>query len=49
MARNVFQALRQSPSGEEMVLKKNFFVERLLPGAILRKLSDEEMNIYRER
>ncbi|XP_077981784.1 coelenterazine h 2-monooxygenase-like [Glandiceps talaboti] len=46
-ARNVFQALRRSPDGEEMVLKKNFFVERLLPGAIIRQLSEDEMNAYR--
>ena len=30
-----------------MVLEKNLFVERVLPGAILRKLSDEEMAVYR--
>lgn len=46
IARNVFQALR-SPGGEEMVLQKNFFVERLLPMAIQRELEDEEMEEYR--
>ena len=46
IARRPFQNLRGS-GGEEMVLKKNFFVERLLPGAILRDLSEEEMNEYR--
>ncbi|MBO20234.1 MAG: haloalkane dehalogenase [Chloroflexi bacterium] len=45
-ARGVFQGFR-SPSGEEMVLEKNTFVERVLPGSILRKLSDEEMDVYR--
>ena len=30
-----------------MVLEKNLFVERVLPGAVLRKLSDEEMAEYR--
>ena len=30
-----------------MVLKKNMFVENLLPGAILRRLSDDEMAAYR--
>jgi haloalkane dehalogenase len=45
-ARNIFQLMR-SPAGEELVLEKNIFVERILPGAILRKLSDEEMVAYR--
>jgi haloalkane dehalogenase len=30
-----------------MVLAKNTFVERVLPGSILRKLADEEMAEYR--
>ena len=30
-----------------MVLQKNVFVERVLPGSILRKLSEEEMAVYR--
>lgn len=42
----VFQAFR-SPAGEEMVIEKNMFVERVLPGSILRDLSDEEMAEYR--
>ena len=33
--------------GEEMVLEKNMFVERVLPGSVLRKLTDEEMADYR--
>jgi haloalkane dehalogenase len=45
-ARAVFQGFR-SPAGEEMVLEKNVFVERVLPGSILRKLSEEEMDVYR--
>jgi haloalkane dehalogenase len=45
-ARQVFQALR-SDAGDEMVLEKNVFVERILPGSVLRDLSDEEMTIYR--
>lgn len=45
-ARNVFQGLR-SPAGEEMVLQKNVFVERVLPGSVLRGLTDAEMAIYR--
>jgi haloalkane dehalogenase len=46
-ARNIFQLMR-SPAGEELVLQKNTFVERILPGAILRKLTDEEMAAYRK-
>ena len=45
----VCKAIRQSPSGEEMVLKKNIFIERFLPSSIIRKLSDEEMAVYKER
>jgi len=45
-AREMFQALR-SPAGEEMVLEKNLFVEALVPGSILRDLTEEEMNEYR--
>ena len=46
-ARELFQALR-SERGEEMVLENNFFVEKMLPGSIIRKLSEDEMNAYRE-
>ena len=44
--RDVFRALR-SPAGEEMVLKDNVFVEKVLPGGIFRQLSDVEMAEYR--
>jgi haloalkane dehalogenase len=45
-ARGIFQAMR-SPAGEEIVLEKNVFVERILPSAVLRDLSPEEMEEYR--
>lgn len=45
-ARGVFQGFR-SPAGESMVLERNIFVERVLPGSILRELNDEEMAEYR--
>ena len=45
-ARQVFRGFR-SDAGENMVLDKNVFVERVLPGSILRALSDEEMDVYR--
>ena len=41
-----FQALR-SPAGEEIILQKNVFVERMLPGTVLRRLSEEEMAVYK--
>jgi len=44
--RSALQGLR-SAAGEEMVLRDNFFIEQILPKAILRKLSDEEMAAYR--
>jgi len=40
-----FQALR-SPSGEEMVLRDNIFVEKQLPARVLRGLTEEEMEVY---
>ena len=45
-ARQLFQALR-SPAGEQMILEKNVFVENILPGSVLRKLTDAEMAVYR--
>ena len=46
-ARKIFQAMR-SPAGEDMVLGKNVFVERILPASVLRGLTSEEMEHYRE-
>ncbi len=45
-ARPIFQAMR-SPAGEEIVLQKNIFVERILPASVLRGLTAEEMAVYR--
>ena len=45
-ARRVFEGMR-SPAGEEMILERNLFVERILPSSILRVLSDAELNEYR--
>jgi haloalkane dehalogenase len=46
-ARKIFQLLR-TPAGEEMILAKNVFVERILPASVLRALAPEEMERYRE-
>ncbi len=45
-ARGIFQAMR-SPAGEEVVLQKNVFVERILPASVLRAITPEEMAVYR--
>jgi len=45
-ARQVFQGFR-SPAGEDMVLEKNIFVERVLPASVLRELTEDEMTVYR--
>ncbi len=44
--RKLFQGFR-SEAGEAMILEKNVFVERVLPGSVLRGLTDEEMAVYR--
>jgi len=44
--RPFLEALR-SEAGEKMVLQENFFIEKILPGAVLRTLSTEEMTEYR--
>jgi haloalkane dehalogenase len=46
-ARKVFLGMR-SAAGEDMILKNNVFIERILPGSILRKLSEAEMTVYRK-
>ncbi len=44
--RPLFQGFR-SDAGETMVLEKNVFVERVLPGSVLRGLTEDEMAVYR--
>ena len=45
-ARGAFQGFR-SEGGEAMILQKNMFVERVLPGSVIRRMSDDEMAEYR--
>jgi haloalkane dehalogenase len=45
-ARALFQGFR-SDAGEGMVLEQNVFVERVLPGSVLRGLTEAEMAVYR--
>ena len=42
----IFQGFR-SDNGEQMILDRNMFVERVLPGSVLRKLTEAEMAEYR--
>ena len=46
--KEVFQAIRTPEVGWDMIMNKNIFIEQILPGAVVRKLSEEEMNHYRE-
>jgi len=45
-ARKVFQGFR-ADAGESMILDRNIFIERVLPGSIIRELTAEEMDAYR--
>jgi len=47
LGRKVFQGFR-SEAGESMILDKNMFVERVLPGAVIRDMTEAEMNVYRK-
>ena len=46
-ARSIFQGFR-SEAGEDMILNKNLFVERVFPGSLLNPLSEQDMDIYRK-
>jgi haloalkane dehalogenase len=45
--RETFQKFRTAGVGEKMILEGNAFVEQVLPGATIRKLTEEEMAVYR--
>jgi haloalkane dehalogenase len=45
--REIFRKFRTPGEGEKLILENNVFVEGVLPGATLRKLTDEEMAVYR--
>src|SRR5450631_2941396 len=42
----IFEGFR-SDKGDAMILDRNMFVERVLPGSVLRKLTEAEMTEYR--
>ena len=46
--RPLFQSFRTPEVGWDLIVNKNVFVEQVLPGAIQRKLTDDEMNHYRQ-
>jgi haloalkane dehalogenase len=46
-ARETFRKFRTPGEGEKLILEDNFFVERVLPTGMRRKLTDEEMAVYR--
>lgn len=42
----IFRGFR-SEAGESLVLERNLFVERVLPGSVMREMSEAEMQAYR--
>ena len=46
-ARETFRRFRTPGEGERMIIEGNAFVERILPGSVVRALSEEEMAVYR--
>ena len=45
-SQTLFHALR-SPAGEQLILEQNIFIERVLPALVQRRLSEQEMAVYR--
>ena len=46
-AREMFKKFRTPNEGERMILENNVFIERIIPGSVVRQLSDDEMSVYR--
>jgi haloalkane dehalogenase len=46
--REIFQAFRTPDVGWDLIVNKNMFVEQILPQNCFRKLSEREMDVYRE-
>ena len=46
--RELFQGFRTPEVGWDMIVNQNMFVEQVLPGAVARGLTEEEMDHYRE-
>jgi haloalkane dehalogenase len=45
--RELFQRLRTDGVGEQMVLEENFFIDTLLPAAVMNPLSSADLDTYR--
>jgi haloalkane dehalogenase len=43
----IFKKFRTPGVGENLILNENMFVEQVLPGAIVRRLTEDEMSVYR--
>lgn len=46
-ARELFRKFRTPGEGETLILDGNVFVERVLPGSVIRTLTQEELGVYR--
>jgi haloalkane dehalogenase len=46
--RRIFQGFRTPDVGWDLIVNRNFFIERILPSSVTRQLSEEEMDRYRE-
>jgi len=45
-AQSIFGQLRGA-AGDKLIYEENYFVEKMIPGAVVRTLSEAEMNAYR--
>lgn len=45
--RIMFKKFRNPEKGDKLIIDKNMFVEKMIPGMVIRKLSEEEMSHYR--
>lgn len=46
-SRSLFQGFRTPETGWDLVVNKKMFVDRVLPGSVLRGLTEAEMQVYR--
>lgn len=47
-AREMFESFRTPELGWELIARKDMFVEQMLAGSVVRRLSEQEMQRYRE-
>lgn len=45
--KETFQAFRTEKVGWDLIVNQNLFIEKILPGGVVRDLTEEEMNVYR--